>query len=61
IKREEIGKAFSDGRLEIFEKFKEGFEQPIEVPRDKYLLVNTDKTMEETLTQTLIEIIKKRI
>jgi len=61
IKREEIGKAVSDGRLEIFEKFKEGFEQPIEVPRDKYLLVNTDKTMEETLTQTLIGIIKKRI
>ncbi|MFQ5788373.1 MAG: AAA family ATPase, partial [Thermodesulfobacteriota bacterium] len=61
IKRQEVGKAISDGRWEIFDKFKEGFEQPVELARDKYLLVNTDKTMEETLTQTLIGIVKKRI
>jgi hypothetical protein len=45
--------------LEIFERFKEGFEEPDELPGDRHLIVSTDKTLEETLTQVLTGIISK--
>jgi hypothetical protein len=54
-----MGRAVSDGRWEIFERFKEDFEEPDELPKDKYLIVSTDKNMEETLSQTFREIVKK--
>jgi uncharacterized protein len=56
-KRESKGEAISDGRWEIFERFKEGFEEPNELPRGRRLVVSADKTLEETLTQALRGII----
>jgi hypothetical protein len=61
IEREREGKSISDARWEIFERFKEGFEEPDELPKDKHITVRTDKTPEDTLTQTLIGIINKGI
>jgi uncharacterized protein len=61
IERESKGESISDGRLEIFERFKESFEEANELPRDKHLVVNTDGTLEETLTQTLKGIISKEL
>jgi aminoglycoside phosphotransferase family enzyme/predicted kinase len=59
IEREEKSQVISDGRLEIFERFKEGFEEPDEVPKGKHLVISTNKTLEETLIQTLKGIISK--
>jgi aminoglycoside phosphotransferase family enzyme/predicted kinase len=61
IERERAGKTVSDGRLEIFERFKEEFEEPIELPGDRYLIVSTDKSLEETLTNTLTGIVTKAL
>lgn len=61
IKRKRKGRAISDGRWEIFKRFKEEFEKVCELPRDKYLVVDTNKTLEETLTQTLRKIITKNL
>jgi len=57
IDRERGEKSISDARWEIFEKFKEGFEETNELPGDKHIIVRTDKTPEETLIQTMREII----
>lgn len=57
IEREKGGKALSDGRLEIFERFKEGFEEPDELPGDRHLIVSTDKSLDEALTNALTGII----
>jgi len=59
IEREKGGKYISDGRWEIFERFKDEFEETNELPRDKHLIVSTDKAREDTLTQTLSGIISK--
>ncbi len=61
IDREIKGKSVSDARWEIFERFREGFEEPDELPRDRHIVVRTDKNPEDTLAQTLIEIINKQI
>ncbi|MCI0454254.1 MAG: AAA family ATPase [Candidatus Dadabacteria bacterium] len=61
INREIEGKSVSDARWEIFERFREGFEEPDELPRERHIVVSTDKPPEETLAQTLIEIINKQI
>ncbi len=61
IERGRKGESISDGRWDIFEKFKEGFEEPNELPQDKHLVVSTNKTLEEVLIQTLREIIIKRL
>jgi uncharacterized protein len=60
-KRESKGGAISDGRLGIFERFKEAFEEPSELPRDRHLVVRADKTLQETLTQALRGIISKGV
>ncbi len=57
--RESKGEAISDGRWEIFERFKEGFEETNELPKDKHLVVSTDEAWEDTLAQTLSGIIGK--
>jgi aminoglycoside phosphotransferase family enzyme/predicted kinase len=59
IERESKGKSVSDARWEIFERFKEDFEEPSEVPRDKIIIVRTDGTPEDTLKQAMIGIINK--
>ncbi len=59
IEREKRGGSISDGRWEIFKRFRDEFEEPNELPKDKYLVVTTDKTIEETLTQILSRIIER--
>ncbi|SRR5579884_603221 len=61
IEREKVGGSVSDGRLEIFERFKDEFEGADEIPRDKHLTVSTDGTPEDVLTQTLTGIIGKNL
>jgi predicted kinase len=61
IEREKVGESVSDGRWEIFERFKDEFEGADEIPRDKHLTVYTDGTPEDVLTQTLTGIIGKNL
>jgi len=61
LKRENIGKSISDARLDIFENFKQGFEKPGELPRDRHLVVSTDKTPVLVLSETLMGLIRKRL
>lgn len=58
IEREKAGKAVSDGRWEIFERFKKDFQEPDELPKGKYLVVPTDKNIGDTLIQVLIRVAK---
>jgi hypothetical protein len=44
-------------RLEIFERFKEEFEETNEIPKEKHLVVSTDRTRKEALSETLHKII----
>ncbi|MBI4229163.1 MAG: AAA family ATPase [Deltaproteobacteria bacterium] len=60
LKREKTGKAISDARLEIFKSFKEHFEQPDEIPKDRHIVVNTARIPEEVLTESLKGIIRVR-
>jgi len=60
LERQRKERSISNGRWEIFEKFKEGFEEPNELPREMHIVVRTDKTPEETLIQTMREIICRR-
>ncbi|HSE84542.1 MAG TPA: AAA family ATPase [Thermodesulfobacteriota bacterium] len=59
IEREEAGTSISDGRWEIFERFKEGFEEPDELPNSRHIVVNTDQPLEDILVHTFTEIIRK--
>jgi predicted kinase len=61
LKRENIGKSISDARLDIFENFKQGFEKPGELPRDRHLVVSADKTPVQVLSETLMGLIRKRL
>lgn len=61
IEREKREKSVSDGRWGIFERFKDEFGETNELPRDKHLIVGTDKTREDALTQTLSGIISKNL
>ena len=61
IERESREESISDARREIFENFKEGFEEPDELPRGEYFVINTDKSVEQTLIQIFTEIIGKRL
>jgi len=58
VEREKWGKSVSDGRWEIFKRFRDEFEEPSELPKDKHLVVTTDETLEETLTQALSGVIE---
>ncbi|HEX3036257.1 MAG TPA: AAA family ATPase [Thermodesulfobacteriota bacterium] len=59
MEREKAGTSISDGRWEIFEKFKEGFEEPDELPNSRHIVVNTDQPLEYIPTYTFMEIIRK--
>ena len=61
LERESSGESISDARLEMFGRFKEGFEEPEELPRGGYFVINTDKSVEQTLAQIFTEIIRKRL
>jgi uncharacterized protein len=61
LRREVIGESISDARLELFESFKKGFEEPRELPRNRYLSVRTDKAPELVLSETLVGLIGKRL
>jgi len=61
LKREIVGESISDARLDIFENFKQRFEQPSEVPKNRYLSVSTDKAPELVLTETLVGLIRKHL
>jgi aminoglycoside phosphotransferase family enzyme/predicted kinase len=61
LRREAIGESISDARLELFESFKKGFEEPRELPRKRYLSVSTDKAPELVLGETLEGLIGKNL
>ena len=61
LRREAIGESISDARLELFESFKKGFEEPRELPRNGYLSVSTEKAPEVVLTETLVGLIGNRL
>jgi uncharacterized protein len=61
LRREIIGKSISDARLELFESFKKGFEEPRELRRNGYLSVSTDKAPELVLSETIVGLIGKRL
>lgn len=61
LRREIIGESISDARLGIFENFKQGFEEPDELPKDRHLVVSTDKKPELVLRETLMGLIRKRL
>ncbi len=61
LNREIVGESISDARLNIFEKFKERFQQPSEVPKNRYLSVSTDKAPELVLIETLLGLIEKHL
>jgi aminoglycoside phosphotransferase family enzyme/predicted kinase len=61
LKREMARESISDARLDIFENFKQRFEQPSEVPKNRYLSVSTDKAPELVLTETLTRLVEKHL
>lgn len=61
LKREIGGESISDARLDIFEKFKERFQQPFELPKNRYLSVSTDKAPHRVLSETLVGLIEKNL
>jgi aminoglycoside phosphotransferase family enzyme/predicted kinase len=61
LRREAIGESISDARLELFESFKKGFEEPCELPGNRYLSVSTEKAPEVVLTETLVGLIGNRL
>lgn len=58
LRRELIGKSISDARLDIFENSKQGFEEPTELVRDRFLSVSTEKTPELALSEALMGLIR---
>jgi aminoglycoside phosphotransferase family enzyme/predicted kinase len=60
IEREIEGSAVSDGRVEIFERFKEEFEIPSELSSRVLISVDTEGNLEDALTHTLCEVVSKR-
>jgi aminoglycoside phosphotransferase family enzyme/predicted kinase len=58
LRREIVGESISDARLGIFENFKRGFEDLDELPKDRHLVVSTDKKPELVLRETLMGLIE---
>jgi hypothetical protein len=61
IQREKTEKSVSDARWEIFERFKEGFESPEEIPLERYIVADTEKNTEETLIGVLMDMIIRHV
>ena len=60
LQREKTGRSVSDARLDIYAKFKEGYDEPNEIPSKKHLRINTNKEPAEILGITLKRIINLR-
>ncbi|MGB7291601.1 MAG: AAA family ATPase [Thermodesulfobacteriota bacterium] len=59
LRREIIGESISDARLELFECFRKGFEEPRELPRNRHFVISTEKAPGLVLSATLMALVRK--